>query len=87
MRHSSGNISTTLEMLPGLEGFQLETYGRVDKQTTTHAHSDTRTSRCYDPSKFHVFTQSSVSFHLSRCRDAQFLYPTNAREAEAAISQ
>ncbi|XP_070766789.1 CDK5 and ABL1 enzyme substrate 2 [Enoplosus armatus] len=27
-RHSSGNISTTLEMLPGLEGFQLETYGR-----------------------------------------------------------
>ncbi|KAM3871647.1 CDK5 and ABL1 enzyme substrate 2 [Diretmus argenteus] len=27
-RHSSGNISTTLEMLPGLEGFQLETYGK-----------------------------------------------------------
>ncbi|CAK6980035.1 CDK5 and ABL1 enzyme substrate 2-like [Scomber scombrus] len=27
-RHSSGNISTTLEMLPGLEGFQLDTYGR-----------------------------------------------------------
>ncbi|XP_019963565.1 CDK5 and ABL1 enzyme substrate 2 [Paralichthys olivaceus] len=27
-RHSSGNISNTLEMLPGLEGFQLETYGR-----------------------------------------------------------
>ncbi|XP_040902132.1 CDK5 and ABL1 enzyme substrate 2 [Toxotes jaculatrix] len=27
-RHSSGNISTTLEMLPGLEGFHLETYGR-----------------------------------------------------------
>ncbi|XP_069573530.1 CDK5 and ABL1 enzyme substrate 2 [Brachyistius frenatus] len=27
-RHSSGNISATLEMLPGLEGFQLETYGR-----------------------------------------------------------
>lgn len=42
-RHSSGNISTTLEMLPGLEGFQLETYGRVDKQTTTHARSDTHT--------------------------------------------
>ncbi|TNN36814.1 CDK5 and ABL1 enzyme substrate 2 [Liparis tanakae] len=27
-RHSSGNISTTLEMLPGLEGFQLDIYGR-----------------------------------------------------------
>uniref|UniRef100_A0A096LX76 Cdk5 and Abl enzyme substrate 2 n=1 Tax=Poecilia formosa TaxID=48698 RepID=A0A096LX76_POEFO len=27
-RHSSGNISTTLEMLPGLEGFQLDSYGR-----------------------------------------------------------
>ncbi|XP_024860279.1 CDK5 and ABL1 enzyme substrate 2 [Kryptolebias marmoratus] len=27
-RHSSGNISTTLEMLPGLEGFQLDNYGR-----------------------------------------------------------
>ncbi|XP_029362140.1 CDK5 and ABL1 enzyme substrate 2 [Echeneis naucrates] len=27
-RHSSGNISTTLEMLPGLEGFHLDTYGR-----------------------------------------------------------
>ncbi|KAL3064700.1 CDK5 and ABL1 enzyme substrate 2 [Trematomus bernacchii] len=27
-RHSSGNISTTLEMLPGLEGFQLDPYGR-----------------------------------------------------------
>ncbi|XP_037539986.1 CDK5 and ABL1 enzyme substrate 2 [Nematolebias whitei] len=27
-RHSSGNISTTLEMLPGLEGFQLNTFGR-----------------------------------------------------------
>ncbi|KAM4610440.1 CDK5 and ABL1 enzyme substrate 2 [Polymixia lowei] len=27
-RHSSGNISTTLEMLPGLEGFQLEAYGK-----------------------------------------------------------
>ncbi|KAK2851992.1 hypothetical protein Q5P01_008268 [Channa striata] len=27
-RHSSGNISTNLEMLPGLEGFQLDTYGR-----------------------------------------------------------
>ncbi|XP_034027698.1 CDK5 and ABL1 enzyme substrate 2 isoform X2 [Thalassophryne amazonica] len=27
-RHSSGNISTTLEMLPGLEGFQLQAYGR-----------------------------------------------------------
>ncbi|XP_041801983.1 CDK5 and ABL1 enzyme substrate 2 [Chelmon rostratus] len=27
-RHSSGNISTTLEMLPGLEGFHLETYSR-----------------------------------------------------------
>ncbi|XP_013889444.1 CDK5 and ABL1 enzyme substrate 2 [Austrofundulus limnaeus] len=27
-RHSSGNISTTLEMLPGLEGFQLDCYGR-----------------------------------------------------------
>ncbi|XP_043979971.1 CDK5 and ABL1 enzyme substrate 2 [Gambusia affinis] len=26
--HSSGNISTTLEMLPGLEGFQLDSYGR-----------------------------------------------------------
>ncbi|KAM4736920.1 CDK5 and ABL1 enzyme substrate 2-like [Anableps anableps] len=28
-RHSSGNISTTLEMLPGLEGFQLDSYGRT----------------------------------------------------------
>ncbi|KAM6925506.1 CDK5 and ABL1 enzyme substrate 2 [Xenentodon cancila] len=27
-RHSSGNISTTLEMLPGLEGFHLDTYSR-----------------------------------------------------------
>ncbi|KAM9785774.1 CDK5 and ABL1 enzyme substrate 2 [Neosynchiropus ocellatus] len=27
-RHSSGNISATLEMLPGLEGFHLDTYGR-----------------------------------------------------------
>ncbi|KAK2897097.1 CDK5 and ABL1 enzyme substrate 2 [Channa argus] len=27
-RHSSGNISTNLEMLPGLEGFHLDTYGR-----------------------------------------------------------
>uniref|UniRef100_A0A3B3DIJ2 Cdk5 and Abl enzyme substrate 2b n=2 Tax=Oryzias melastigma TaxID=30732 RepID=A0A3B3DIJ2_ORYME len=27
-RHSSGNISTTLEMLPGLEGFHLDPYGR-----------------------------------------------------------
>uniref|UniRef100_A0A3B5KGC4 Cdk5 and Abl enzyme substrate 2b n=1 Tax=Takifugu rubripes TaxID=31033 RepID=A0A3B5KGC4_TAKRU len=27
-RHSSGNISSTLEMIPGLEGFQLETYGK-----------------------------------------------------------
>ncbi|XP_047227702.1 CDK5 and ABL1 enzyme substrate 2 [Girardinichthys multiradiatus] len=27
-RHSSGNISATLEMLPGLEGFQLDSYGR-----------------------------------------------------------
>ncbi|XP_005811150.1 CDK5 and ABL1 enzyme substrate 2-like [Xiphophorus maculatus] len=27
-RHSSGNISTTLEMVPGLEGFQLDSYGR-----------------------------------------------------------
>ncbi|XP_041861102.1 CDK5 and ABL1 enzyme substrate 2 [Melanotaenia boesemani] len=27
-RHSSGNISTTLEMLPGLEGFHLDIYGR-----------------------------------------------------------
>lgn len=35
-RHSSGNISTTLEMLPGLEGFQLEAYGRVDKNTLRH---------------------------------------------------
>ncbi|XP_010898656.1 CDK5 and ABL1 enzyme substrate 2 isoform X2 [Esox lucius] len=28
-RHSSGNISTTLEMLPGLEGFELEAYGKT----------------------------------------------------------
>ncbi|XP_046895328.1 CDK5 and ABL1 enzyme substrate 2 [Hypomesus transpacificus] len=28
-RHSSGNISTTLEMLPGLEGFELDAYGRT----------------------------------------------------------
>uniref|UniRef100_A0A674C9L0 Cdk5 and Abl enzyme substrate 2b n=1 Tax=Salmo trutta TaxID=8032 RepID=A0A674C9L0_SALTR len=28
-RHSSGNISTTLEMLPGLEGFELEPYGKT----------------------------------------------------------
>ncbi|MEQ2180448.1 hypothetical protein GOODEAATRI_001322 [Goodea atripinnis] len=27
-RHSSGSISATLEMLPGLEGFQLDSYGR-----------------------------------------------------------
>lgn len=27
-RHSSGNISSTLEMLPGLEGFHLDPYGR-----------------------------------------------------------
>lgn len=38
-RHSSGNISTTLEMLPGLEGFQLDTYGRVKmKRPRTHLH-------------------------------------------------
>ncbi|XP_071205452.1 CDK5 and ABL1 enzyme substrate 2-like [Salvelinus alpinus] len=28
-RHSSGNISTTLEMLPGLEGIELEPYGKT----------------------------------------------------------
>ncbi|XP_068599164.1 CDK5 and ABL1 enzyme substrate 2 [Brachionichthys hirsutus] len=27
-RHSSGNVSATLEMLPGLEGFRLDAYGR-----------------------------------------------------------
>ncbi|XP_029974602.1 CDK5 and ABL1 enzyme substrate 2 [Salarias fasciatus] len=27
-RHSSGNISSTLDLLPGLEGFQLDPYGR-----------------------------------------------------------
>ncbi|XP_045552460.1 CDK5 and ABL1 enzyme substrate 1 isoform X2 [Salmo salar] len=28
-RHSSGNISTSLEMMPGLEGFELEPYGKT----------------------------------------------------------
>lgn len=41
-RHSSGNISSTLEMLPGLEGFHLDTYSRVsvhtDTQTNAHTH-------------------------------------------------
>lgn len=36
-RHSSGNIST-LEMLPGLEGFHLDTYGRVQQHHTSELH-------------------------------------------------
>uniref|UniRef100_A0A4W6G1D5 Cdk5 and Abl enzyme substrate 2 n=1 Tax=Lates calcarifer TaxID=8187 RepID=A0A4W6G1D5_LATCA len=79
-RHSSGNISTTLEMLPGLEGFQLETYGRVDKQTTTHARSDTHTH-----THTHTHTQvdvmiptSCIRFPSQSVSYAQFLYPTNA---------
>ncbi|CAG14746.1 unnamed protein product, partial [Tetraodon nigroviridis] len=67
-RHSSGNISSTLEMLPGLEGFQLDTYGRV---YNTHTHTRTHTQRGRQGYLILFPLHQSVSY-------AQFLYPTNA---------
>lgn len=65
-------------MLPGLEGFQLDTYGRVDKHTTAHTHLDTHTGGCC-----YSLCAQILSIHLSLSMSqsvsyAQFLYPTNA---------
>lgn len=73
-RHSSGNISTTLEMLPGLEGFHLDTYGRVENVDLLLM--DT----CfYDPKQFLVVRSQKIFLCLCQSVSyAQFLYPTNA---------
>ncbi|KAG7231770.1 hypothetical protein INR49_010396 [Caranx melampygus] len=72
-RHSSGNISATLEMLPGLEGFHLDTYGRV--RSSTHTHTHTQTDRWM--SGVHGLTLLSISLSLcvSQCRTPSSCIP------------
>lgn len=76
-RHSSGNISSTLEMLPGLEGFHLDTYSRVSVLVRAHTNTHTRTFTVFHMCE--TFTTISPSPALCQSVSyAQFLYPTNA---------
>lgn len=52
-RHSSGGISTTLEMLPGLEGVELDMYGRV--------------RACHSITPLSVSQSGDVTEHCSQC--------------------
>uniref|UniRef100_A0A672MGG7 Cdk5 and Abl enzyme substrate 2 n=1 Tax=Sinocyclocheilus grahami TaxID=75366 RepID=A0A672MGG7_SINGR len=49
-RHSSGGISTTLEMLPGLEGVELDMYGRVRTVSYAQFLYPTNALDCHKPS-------------------------------------
>lgn len=63
-------------MLPGLEGFHLDTYGRVENVDLL-----LMDTCLYDPKQFLVVRVQLIIIFLFLCQSvsyAQFLYPTNA---------
>lgn len=71
-RHSSGNIST-LEMLAGLEGFQLDPYGRVSVANCSRSWISTKTLKLGAQKFFFYSFLPPVS--VSRCRTPSFCTP------------